>query len=38
MYFCQTKKVEKSIMAPSVTSSKLHNKQKQISNLRDEKF
>ena len=36
--FCQTKKVEKSIMAPSVASSKLHNNHKQISNLEMKKF
>ena len=38
MYFCKTKKVEKSIMAPSITSSKLHNKQKKISNLKMKNF
>jgi len=32
--FCNTKKVDKSIMAPSVTFSKLHNNQKQISNIK----
>ena len=36
--FCKTKKVEKSIMAPSITSSKLHNKQKKISNLKMKNF
>tara|TARA_B100001248_G_C27243721_1_gene390536 strand:+ start:314 stop:736 length:423 start_codon:yes stop_codon:yes gene_type:complete len=32
--FCSSKKVDKSIMAPSVTFSKLHNNQKQISNIK----
>tara|TARA_B100000963_G_C22042764_1_gene416176 strand:+ start:75 stop:497 length:423 start_codon:yes stop_codon:yes gene_type:complete len=36
--FCHSKKVDKSIMAPSVTGSKSHNKQKQISNLEIKNF
>ena len=36
--FCHSKKVEKSIMAPSVTSSKVQNKQKQISSLEIKNF
>ena len=32
--FCSSKKVDKSIMAPNVTSSKINNNQKQISNLK----
>ena len=36
--FCQSKKVEKSIMAPSVANSKLQNNQKQISNLEMKNF
>ena len=36
--FCHSKKVEKSIMAPSVTSSKMQNKQKQISSLEIKNF
>ena len=36
--FCQSKKVEKSIMAPSVANSNLQNNQKQISPFRNEKF
>ena len=36
--FCQTKKIEKSIMAPSVANSKLHNNQKQISNIKMKNF
>tara|TARA_Y100001958_G_C21126531_1_gene469109 strand:- start:124 stop:546 length:423 start_codon:yes stop_codon:yes gene_type:complete len=36
--FCNSKNVEKSIMAPSVASSKLHNKQDQISNLEIKNF
>ena len=38
MYLLSNKKVEKSIMAPSVASSKLHNNHKQISNLEMKKF
>ena len=36
--FCHSKKVEKSIMAPSVNSSKMQNKQKQISSLEIKNF
>ena len=36
--FCQTKKIEKSIMAPSVANSKLDNNQKQISNVKMKNF
>ena len=36
--FCHSKKVEKSIMAPSVTSSKVQNKQKQISSSEIKNF
>jgi len=36
--FCHSKKVQKSIMAPSVANSKLYNKQKQISNLEIKNF
>ena len=36
--FCHSKKVEKSIMAPSVTGSKMQNKQKQISSLEIKNF
>ncbi len=36
--FCQTKKVEKSIMAPSIANSKLQNKQKQLSNIEMKNF
>lgn len=36
--FCQTKKVEKSIMAPSIANSKLQNKQKQLSNIEIKNF
>lgn len=36
--FCSSKKVDKSIMAPSVTSSKIHNNQKQILNLKMKNF
>ena len=36
--FCQSKKVEKSIMAPNVANTKLQNKQKQISNLEMKNF
>ena len=36
--FCQTKKIEKSIMAPSAANSKLHNNQKQISNIKMKNF
>ncbi len=36
--FCQSKKVEKSIMAPSVAHSKLQNNRKQISNLEMKNF
>ena len=36
--FCHSKKVEKSIMAPSVNSSKMQNKQKQISSLEIKTF
>ena len=38
MHFLSNKKVEKSIMAPSVANSKLHNKQKQISNIKMKNF
>ena len=36
--FCQSKKVEKSIMAPNVASTKLQNKQKKISSLEMKNF
>ena len=36
--FCQTKKVEKSIMAPRVANLKLQNKQKKIPQLKIKKF
>ncbi|MDC3152282.1 DUF1178 family protein [Pelagibacteraceae bacterium] len=36
--FCQSKKVEKSIMAPSVANTKLKNKQKKISSLEMKNF
>ena len=36
--FCQTKKVDKSIMAPSIANSKLHNGQRQISKLKMKNF
>ncbi len=36
--FCQSKKVEKSIMAPSIANSKLQNNHKQISNLEMKNF
>tara|TARA_A100001011_G_scaffold127929_1_gene134965 strand:- start:4996 stop:5418 length:423 start_codon:yes stop_codon:yes gene_type:complete len=36
--FCQSKKVEKSIMAPSVANTKLRNKQKKISSLEMKNF
>ena len=36
--FCQSKKVEKSIMAPRVVNSKMQNKQNEISNIELKKF
>ena len=36
--FCQSKEVEKSIMAPSVANTKLQNKQKKISSLEIKNF
>tara|TARA_B100001564_G_C20486901_1_gene599756 strand:+ start:28 stop:450 length:423 start_codon:yes stop_codon:yes gene_type:complete len=36
--FCQSKKVEKSIMAPRIAQSKLQNKQKKIPQLEIKKF
>ena len=36
--FCQSKKIEKSIMAPNVANTKLQNKQKKISSLKMKNF
>ncbi len=36
--FCQSKRIEKSIMAPNVANTKLQNKQKKISSLKMKNF